>query len=252
MDRCDLRPGEHMYDYVVCIYENDMLILERDGEDVKRKSIQYGEILALRLTEDLLNGILHIYTADYSYKIPFNTISSGLVEKLTEILRTRYINAPISENKSFKLKPSEIELDKLSFFFNRLLNKAEKKHPDMRLLAVQPEVSVKSNEKNLWRRFLFAAIDKRLLESLHIYNGKEMEIINRGRTWKYRWQAVYGKETLFLPLEKIRTVSLEPEKSGQGIRNLIFQTEGSHHTFSFLEENPLLLDYYNSISNKAG
>ena len=219
MDRCDLNPGENMYDYVVSLNEKDLFILKRDGEDVIEQCIPYECIIALRHSEDLLDGNLVIYITNRYFKLPYSTVSSEIITRMV--------------------------------FFSGLLKSARKKHPDMSLLAIQAEISVISIEDNPLRRLFFGAINKRLLESIHMYNGRELEIINRGRTWGYRWQAIYGKETLFLPLEKIRRIDREQEKSSRGIENLIFQTAGSRHCFSFTKENPALSDYLESIKDVA-
>lgn len=251
VDRRNLMPGMNMYDYVLSLFDNDLYVLERDGEDVRERSIPYKNIMALRHTENLLDGNLHIYIAEKCFNIPYSTVSSEIITRMVDLLRKRYIIDSHLEIETIKIKHMSAAPEEISFFFSGLLKRAREYHPDMNLLAIQVEVSVNSIEDNHLRRLFFGAIDKRLLESIHMCNGRELEIISRGRTWGYRWQAIYGKETLFLPLEKIRRIDREQEKSNRGIENLIFQTAGSRHSFSFTKENPALSDYLESIKDVA-
>ncbi|MCK5737459.1 MAG: hypothetical protein KAH21_13325, partial [Spirochaetaceae bacterium] len=177
--------------------------------------------------------------------------ASEIVSRLIDLLRQRCISTSSSLREIISNRKPEPVSGKLSFFFNGLLTSAGKNHPDMKLLAFQAEVPVNTIEENLLRRLFFGAINKRLLESIHMCNGSELEIINRGGTWGYRWQAIYGKETLFLPLENIMDINREHEKSSRGIENLIFQTAGSSHSFSFTRENPSLSGYFEMIENVA-
>ncbi len=251
IDRRDLSPGENMYDYVVSIYEKDLYILERVGDEVREQSIPYESIIALRHSEDLLDGNLFIYINNRCYKLPYSTVSSEIISRLIEILRQRYISTSSSRSDIISNRKPEPVSGELSFLFSGLLASAGKNHSDMKLLAFQSEIPVNSIEGKPWKRLFLGAIDKRLLESLHMCNGIELEIINRGRTWGYRWQAIYGKETLFLPLENIMDMNREYEKSSRGIENLIFQTAGSRHSFSFTRENPALPGYFKIIEDAA-
>lgn len=250
-ERRNLEPGMNMYDYVVSLYESDLHVLERNENDVNEQSIPYKDIVAIRHKEDLLDGELNIYIAQRSYSIPYNTVSSEIVCRLADLLRERYIADGSSEAASSGNAGSMEVGDELSFYFNGLLKGARKDQPDMSILATQTEVPVSSIEENLWRRFLYGAIDKRLLESIHMFNGRELQIINRGRTWSYRWQVVYGKETLFLPLEKITGINVEPDPKNPGISTVVFRTAGSSHSFSFTSGNPSFSGYSEFLKQKA-
>jgi len=243
MDRRDLSPGMNMYDYVVALYDDDFLVLERVEAEVIQLIFSYRDILAIRHSEDLLDGNLHIYLAKKSYNIPYSTVSAVLVEKLTELIRDRYHSGTSYTDAGSEVPVSTADTENLSFYFNGLLKNSRSSHPNTRLLAVQTEIAVHTVNDNFWRRLFYGAIDKRLLESMHLYNGCELEIVSRGRKWGYRWQAIYGKETLYLPLEKLKAMQKSPEKNNQGIESVDLETDGSSHAFLFVSSNPILTDY---------
>jgi hypothetical protein len=132
--------------------------------------------------------------------------------------------------------------ENLSFYFTGLLKKTRTDSPQKTLIAHQSEVAVHTLEENIWRRVFYGAIDKRLLESLHFFDGRELEIVSRGRSWGYRWQAIYGKETLYLPKNRIGQAELYPDRTS-GFVSLSIDTAGSRHSFLFRVDNPELENY---------
>lgn len=247
MDRRDLSPGMNMYDYVVALYEADLLILERDGKDVKTLSFSYSDIVAMRHSEDLLSGVLHLYTTGNCYSLPYSTVSVEITDRIVDLIRGRYNTEAISsESPDFKAAAIPDPED-MSFYFNGLLGKYSSNHPENKFLAHQREISVHSIDNNFWRRIFYGAIDKKLLESIHFFNGSELEIIDRGRKWSYRWQAIYSKETLYLPVNNIRKTEHLPD-STEGIESLLFQTDVSEHSFLFKNDN-LGLELYTRLLN---
>ncbi len=56
------------------------------------------------------------------------------------------------------------------------------------------------------RGLLFRIARKRLLESMHLTDGRELMIIDRGQPYAYRWQAVYGSDTCYIPIANLRGV----------------------------------------------
>jgi hypothetical protein len=249
MDRRDLSPGMNMYDYVVALYDDDFLVLERVGTEVIQLSFSYQDILAIRHAEDLLDGNLHIYLAEKSYNIPYSTVSAGLVEKQIELIRDRYQSGTSYTDAGTEAPLSAADTENLSFYFSGLLKKSRSSHPNTRLLAVQTEIAVHTVNDKFWRRLFYGAIDKRLLESIHLYNGCELEIVSRGRKWSYRWQVIYGKETLYLPLEKLKAIQKSPEKNNPGIESVELETDGSSHVFLFVSGNPALREYPGILNN---
>ena len=86
-------------------------------------------------------------------------------------------------------------------------------------------------------------IGKTLLESLHLVHGSELQIINRGRTYRYRRAAVYGRHTFYLPLSKIASAAWEEDARDSAVVRLILKVPGGQFQFSFIRENPSLPSY---------
>ncbi len=80
-------------------------------------------------------------------------------------------------------------------------------------------------------------------------NDRELEILNRGRSWAYRWQAVYGKESLYIPLERLREITEKNFGENQSLASVFLSTDGSEHGYVFTTENPALNNYRSFILN---
>lgn len=244
-ERRDLRPGMHMYDYVVCLYENDLQIFERNGDVVTGTTIPYTGIVAIQYQEDLLEGGLDLQVQERCYSLPFNTVSTGVIEKLIGLIRSRYL--PDGEDTVISRDTLESHLpEDMSFYFAGILSAKTVSEPDMVFQAYQPELRRSSIETNFWKRLFYGATDKRLLESMYFSNGKELEVVGRGRTWRYRWQVAYGRRTLYVPLRNITGYRRSPDTGNPGIMIDTYTTRGSTYSYSYAAENTV----YNDLAER--
>jgi hypothetical protein len=241
IDRRAAKAGMNLYDYLVTLYEDDMVILERAGEDgVGTQTFAYDDIQFMRLTENLLLGNLHLGLRGRVYDLPFNTVGKELMARVVDLIRARYLDQAAPPRP-----PDEAPFagGALSFLFAGLLGAERKAHPERRVLVSQPEAALGDYEQSLGRRLLFGALDKRLLESLHLSDGRELKIISRGKTYKYRGQAIYGIDTCHIPLANLRGHAWEMANGNTAVQTLTLQTAGGDADYTFLRDNPALEGY---------
>lgn len=224
VDRRDARAGMALYDYVVNLYEDELLVLQRVGEsEVQTHSFAYADVHLLRQSENLLQGNLHLGLPERRFDLPYNTVGKEIMQRLVTLVRARY-----GARGAVTAVPPHTPVDErgLSFLFAGLLAGERRDHPGWALLAAQPEVAVGRTETALWRRLLFGALDKRLLESLISSDGRELKIVSRGRAYKYRGQAVYGTEVCYVPGGRLRGHTWAVEKGNTAVGVLTLQTAG--------------------------
>jgi len=235
IERRNAHPGMNLYDYVVNLYSNDMIILERIGDDVESKSFLYEEIECLSYKEELLSGNLNLVMANKSFNLPFNTVSGNIMQRLVNLIRQKYIDTTRNENIVNQTEFTDINL---SFFFTGLLTEGRKLNPEFKVFASQIETPVTSIEPSGFKKLIYGVIGKRLLESLHLSDGRELKILNRGKTFRYRGQATYGKEILYIPLNKITNIAWSDNQKIPGILHLTISTSGGSYQFAFVQNNP--------------
>ena len=185
IERRAARPGMNLYDYMITLYQEDMVILERVGNDVESEVLFYRDIQYIRCGEHLLHGNLYLSTTGRSYDLPFNTVSSAIMQRMINLIRRGYA---ADARPSPTIDVFDIPEDDFSFYFTGLLEKQKIHHPEFQLLAAQTETPIRSYETGTFRKLLYNIIDKRLLESLHLSDGREFKIITRGKTYKYKGQ----------------------------------------------------------------
>jgi len=236
IERRKARPGMPLYDYVVNLYEKSILILKREGDSVISNSYIYDKIECLQNRINLLNGNLRIIMSDIVYNLPYNAVSEKIILHMVELIRQRYTN--IARYLLTKDSIVDISKIKLSFYFNGLLNNEKIRNPEFKVIASQEESSISLFETGGFLiKLQHRILGKRLLESLHLSDGRELLILGRGISYKRRNQAVYGKETLFVPINKITDVVLDDDIGNSAISNMTLKTSNNSYHVAFLQKN---------------
>ncbi len=244
--RREAHPGMDLYDVVVSAHEDDMLILQRSQGGVDRRTVSYRDIQLVSLSADLLRGTLHLGLPGQPLELPFNTVSEALMGRLVDIIRERY-GPPHAAARAL---PQEASTEGLSFYFEGLLSTMRQAGSAMRPVAAQPQVSLGSVDSTRLHRLVFGLVDKRLLESLHLTDGRELLVIDRGRAFAYRWHSVYGRVETWLPLAGITSARLEHDATGPLVTLAVSTTGGERH-WVFRQDAPGL-DRYREFLARAG
>lgn len=229
IERPNARPGMDLYDHLICLYRDDLEVMERVGRDVRVFRCRYDDIGYVALTHALLRGNLHLGLAGDACDVPFNTTHDEPIRRLAELIRERYPRPPVAT-----VLPDAIGDDEtgLSFYFGQLLGALRHTDPAMRLLAVQGTVALGTRGTSALRRFLGMAMGRRLLESMHCSDGRELVVLTRGKRYAYRWESVYGHEAQYVPLAAIRGVDWRTDDA-TGVGTLTVGTPGGTLAWSF-------------------
>jgi len=239
IERRAARPGTDLYDYLISLYEDDVMILQRVDQEVRSQTCRYQDVQHLCVKRCLLRGVIHLGLPGRSIDLPYNTVSDKLMQHLAVLVRERYCRES-SSNPSPGTEPTVAE-GELSFYFERLLA-AERNQPDMHLLAAQGTVPLEPRSVSAARRLVFGITRKRLLESLHLTDGRELKIVDRGKSYAYRWETCYSADTSFIPIANVRAVTWR-EDDTNGTTDLILRTGGGEIFHAFAQGNPSIDPY---------
>lgn len=249
IERRDASPGMNLYDYMVTLYEDDLVILQRVDNDVRSFVFLYRDVKYIRLEEDLLKGSLFLAMPDELFMLPFNTVSRDVIRPLVDLIRQRYSDgagqAPIGEENA-------VVQGELSYYFTRLLAKELAQNPQICSLAVQANTAVGSYESGTFRKLMFGMISKTLLESIHLGDGREMKIISRGKTFKYKWQTAHATETTFVPTANISGITWQADPGNEAVVTLTLDTPGGSVSYAFMHDNPSLPSYERYLTAVLG
>ncbi len=87
------------------------------------------------------------------------------------------------------------------------------------------------------RRLLFGLVDRRLLESVHLCDGHELRVFDRGRSFAYRWQSIYGRRETTVPLANISAVGWDDGGDDGSTGTLTVSTAGGDSSWAFTRDN---------------
>jgi hypothetical protein len=246
IERRNARPGMDLYDYAVCLYEDDLVVLRRDGREVRSETCRYADVQHVRVTRSLLFGDIHLALPGRAYDLRYNTVSDGLMQRVVDVVRQRYGGKPPPVADAAE---PEVRSGMLSFNFERRLARERRERPGLRLVAVQGTLGVRPR-MSAARRTLLRIADKRLLESMHLSDGRELVVISRGKEYAYRWDVLYRVDTSFMPLANISDASWEGDER-DGVVRLALRTGADAGSFIFAEDNPSIDPYAAFLSALA-
>ncbi len=203
IERRDARPGMDLYDYLLCLYPDEVVILQRVEREVRTRACGYRDVRSLSLVHALLHGVLRLDTTAGVFELPFSTSSDGPVRRAVDLVRERYHRPAVALGTTSGSVSADVPL---SFGFERLLAEVRRDEPAMRPLALQGTLVLGARGARTWRHALARVTGRRLLESMHCADGRELLVIDRGKRFAYRWESTYGRVTTWIPLANVRGV----------------------------------------------
>ncbi|MFN8520572.1 MAG: hypothetical protein U0667_14540 [Chloroflexota bacterium] len=234
IERRDVRPGMDLYDYLLCLYPDGIVVLRRDGREVRRWACGYQDVGWVSLSRALLQGTLHLDTAAGGFDLPFSTADDAPIRHVIDLVRERYPRprVPIGAAADALTDGSA-----LSFGFQRQLAELCREDPTIRPVALQGTVPLGGQEAGLGWGALMRVAGRRLLESMHLVDGRELLILDRGTRFAYRWESIYGSVATWIPLASIRSVDVTP---GRDAALVTLRTAGTSVVHAFTLGHPWL------------
>lgn len=224
IERRNANPNMHLYDAVIGVFEDHVLMLHRFNDNVNEQRVNNLDLQAIEVTQALLSGKLKLYTDTRIFTISYNTVSQNVITKAVNIIRAQQ-NYP--QYKS-SLEPMCYNINSIEFLYVNLLNKLKQNEPDAELVAYQPNIKL-SKRKGL-QRVLQRKPDLRC--TAFVSNKKEIIIISRTSAFKKQNELQYSYTYTYLPISKIISVRRDAYNKDSDIYVLTLRT--NKHSFSVL------------------
>jgi hypothetical protein len=239
IERRDARPGMDLYDYLVSLYQEDLVVLQRVGRNVRSETCRYRDVEYLHVAQSLLRGIIRLGLSGRTCDLPYNTVSDAVMSRLVDLVRQRYGGPALLAAPG---REAEVHEGELSFYFEGLLAAQKERHAGTRLLAVQGTAPVGSRGMSAARRWFLRVAGRRLLESMHLTDGRELIVMGRHQAYADRWQRVYGADIWYIPLANLRGVAWQ-EEAGNAAVDLTLRTGSGASVHVFAQDNPWIESY---------
>ena len=197
IERRNAEPGMDLYDYVVALYEDRILILKREDGTVLEKQIPLKEFKGVRIYQNLLKGGYTIFSARGSISFPFNSVSLDLFRKLTNLVLER-VKSQVRDISSLPVTETAPE----SMLLINMLHDTEMKLPDIRVGAVQKSADVhrKGATQNMIERMLWGEMNP---EALHLYTDQYLIVFENGVFPNHVGMQDFGYTQTIIPLDRI-------------------------------------------------
>jgi hypothetical protein len=234
IERRDVRPGMDLYDYLLCLYQDGIVVMRRDGREVRRWACGYQDVGWVSLSRALLQGTLHLDAATGSFDLPFSTAQDAPMQHVIDLIRERYHRPHVAPGATHE---ALTDGSPLSFGFERHLAELCRADPAMRPLALQGTVALGGQEAGLGWGALMRVTGRRLLESMHLTDDRELLILDRGKRFAYRWESAYGTVATWIPLASITSVDVTP---GRDAALVTTHTAGGSVSHAFTLGHPWL------------
>ena len=241
IERRNAEPGMDLYDYVVALYEDRILVLKREEGTVLEKQIPLKEFKGVRIYQNLLKGGYTIFSARGSISFPFNSVSLDLFQKLTNLVLDR-VKSQARDVSSLPVTETAPE----SMLLINMLHDAEMKRPDIHVGAVQKSADVhrKCATQNMIERMLWGEMNP---EALHLYTDQYLIVFENGVFPNRVGMQEFGYTQTIIPLDQIDGIEVahsEDYSLLEESRLILGQDRIAYH---FEIDNEEVARFYNAL-----
>ena len=241
IERRNAKPGMDLYDYVVALYEDRLLVLKREDGTVLEKQIPLKEFKGVRIYQNLLKGGYTIFSARGSISFPFNSVSLDLFQKLTNLSLERVkpqgrdiSNLPVTETA-----PE-------SMLLINMLHDVEMKLPDVRAGAVQKSADVhrKGATQNIIERMLWGEMNP---EALHLYTDRYLIVLENGVFPNHVGMQEFGYTQTIIPLSCIDGIEVAHSEEYSLLEEARLTLGPDRVAYHYEIDNEEVATFYNAL-----
>ncbi|AFG38217.1 hypothetical protein [Spirochaeta africana] len=205
VERRRLSPGTPLYDYLVALYEDRVLVLERNGNAAAAVTILYPDILAIQNSHDLLYSNLILHLRERTLAIPYNSVGQDIIDSCIGLIRDRFAVRTFPLN----LEAVHLGAGTHNTFYHNLADRITRDDSNLRLIGCQPGAPVTLGISSLLHRLLPFTRERELQPTMLFCSQREMLLVERTQPMKKPKHADYGYVITCIALERIAGFRLE-------------------------------------------
>lgn len=243
IERRNAQPRMDLYDSLVALDADSILILERDieGKGVHSRRVGYEEVVAVGKLVDLLYGELLLHLADGTVTVTFNTVSEELIDDAVALLLDKQRgNRTTSRRLRVESAASKWQEDELSTLYRNLVNQERGRGP-VEVLAYQATVSVEKREKGPLDRLLDLVVPARLQECIFLAGEREVIVYHRIPRLLRSGSGHYGYVRTCLPWARLSGVEREEHNTYEELHTVSLTSDGRTLEYSVTSTFPKLV-----------
>lgn len=216
-DRIQMRAGMLLYDCIVSIFIDRVVIFTITNNSLKESVILFKDIQYIIQGGELLRNYIYLVTNDNSYTVNYYSVCYEITSKAMEMLRLGALSVPQQVKEQLLIQDTKLEHLPLYKYIKskRVIDETAK------ILAYQPakKVTIKRNGKgtniiNLFRK-------NKLYEILVVVNNEELIIVSSDIDHKRKETVDYSYRLIFISINKIIDIKKRANKIYNGVNDLI-------------------------------
>jgi DNA-binding MarR family transcriptional regulator len=217
-ERRKVHAGMLLFDVVVAVYEDHMMILKMDGEVSHRDDIPYEKISYITQINNLLDSQIIVATEDVIHAISYNAISIDDMDKAIAIIRKKVF----SFSKQYALDRISEKQSVESILFSNLIHR-EDAEEQLKIIMYQPSIKLQKRDPNILEKIDGSYAKYILQDSAFLSNGKSLMIINRDKPIKSEGDVDYSYKLTFIKLPAIKEIYIVDQPEMDHLNNLIIK-----------------------------
>lgn len=235
IERRKANPSMDLYDYVLGVYEEYLLILKRNSKNIEVIEINFKDVIAITNSRDILLGIVTFYLSKKIITFNYSVVSSDIIENLLKLIRERYV-----EKNDFIFKGLlDYNLIKgVDDLYINLLRQFAKPEDPFKVLAIQRSIKAIPIYTNITKKIIdLVNIYKENLHqnTMYLTNEKELLIVTRGKTFSRPNVSVHRYYFTYIPINRIVNIRYDCISEYGNISP--FFIEIKDHSFKYYFDN---------------
>lgn len=216
-DRIQMKPGMLLYEYVISIFADKLIIFHIHNQSVQQSSILFKEIQYIVQGGELLRNYIQIATPEKIHTFPYHSVSHEVTSKVVTMLRSGMLN---------DAKPSSftaLEEDKLKHLsLYKYLMAKRVIDESANIVAYQPYQKIKLNKSEKWSWWINLFRRNKLPELLIVSKNKELIIASSDIEKKSKETVDYSHRHIFISIDKILDIKITNSERFIDVNNLTF------------------------------
>ena len=248
IERRNASPGMDLYDYVVALYEDSLLVLERRDDKAVEHRINLKDFKGIRIYENMLKGGYTIYSAERAMSFPFNAVSVDLFQKLTNLVLEKMLSQK-SAGQTIDISSLPVtDTAPEAQFMKNMLHDVQMKIPGIRLGAVQKsvEVSRKESRRDEIQRLLWKKTNP---EALHLFTDKYLVIVENGIFPNLVGIQDLGYTQTIIPFDRIGSIQIANSEDYNHLKECVLSMGTNKIVYHFDEDDKEVPAFYNALND---
>ena len=221
IERRNASPGMDLYDYVVALYEDSLLVLERRDDKAVEHRINLKDFKGIRIYENMLKGGYTIYSAEEAISFPFNAVSIDLFQKLTNLV--------LEKAKGMDVAGSTVQVSSLPV--------TDTVPESMLLTNMLHDIQMKV--RLLWKEMN--------PEALHTYTDQYLVVLENGVFPNRVAMQEFGYTQTIIPFNRISGLEVVTSEEYSLMQECVISLGSSKVVYHFDVYNEEVAEFYNAF-----